>query len=300
MKPILIIPPAPARWPAIQELLRHKGEPWLTDLERRFVTGVPGAQDAYAVLPAGGPLLASACINKCGDVGVLGHCFTRPEHRRRGYARQLVETLLSWFDMTGGKWLFLGTTTELDEGLYRKFGFAPLRRAAWAPYDRLTMCRIGAGVTGDPFITAADGVTVRELTRAAWPAMVTLLQYRPGPDPRVPLEESAVIAEAFTLDLIAHQERGACSLQGAFRGPRLVGLATVATDREGARTYAMLIPHADAPPELRAAVTELARGRGYTQVDFPMEGLGEWHHGDPLMAAAPPPVAPAPEPPAVE
>lgn len=287
IKPLLIVPPAPTHWRALHDLLQHKGPPWLADIERRLVHGVAGAEDAYAVIPAGGQFLASVCVSKQGDVGVLGHGYTRPEHRRRGYARKLMESVLSWFDMTGGKWLFLGTTAELDEALYQKFGFAPIRRAAWAPYDRLTMLRTGEGVTDDPLATATGEVVVRDVTRADWPGMVTLLQYRAGPDPRVPLRESAVTAEVLTLDLIDHQEKGSCQLKGAFQGPRLVGLATVATDRLGERTHAMLMPHTDAPPVLRDAVTEFAKSKGYAQVDFPMEALGQAGSGADEPEASP-------------
>ncbi len=275
MKPLLIIPPASVRWPMLHDLLGHKGQPWLRDIQQRLVQGVPGAQDVYAVVAAGSQALASACVNKSGPLGVLGHCYTRPEHRRRGYARRLVEAVLSWFDMTGGQWLYLGTTAELDEGLYRKFGFQPLRRTAWTPYDRVTLVRRGPRAAEHPYADLSGAVVVRDVTRADWPAAVALLQYRPGPDPRVFLDESAVTAEVFTLDLIDHFERGACCLKGAFCGPRLVGLATVATEPRGERTYGMLIPHTDAPPELRAAAAEFARGRGYTHVDYPMDGLRE-------------------------
>ncbi|MCK4340161.1 MAG: GNAT family N-acetyltransferase [Phycisphaerae bacterium] len=273
MKPLLIVPPAPSRWRGLQELLQHKGLPWLLDIERRVTQELPGAEDVYAVMASGGQYLASACINKRGDVGVLGHVFTRKEHRGRGHARKLTETVLSWFDMTGGKWLFLSTTTEFDPDLYRKFGFEPICRAVWAPHDRVTMLRSGTGVGGDPLAEAGGDMVVRDLTRADWPAMVALLQYRLGPDPRVPLGESAVTAEVFTLDLVAHLEKEVCQLKGAFQGPRLVGLATIATDQPAERTYAMMMPHRDAPPELRQAVLEFARTRGYAQVDFPMEAL---------------------------
>ena len=273
MKPLLIIPPAPSHWPALRDLLGNRGAPWLTDVERRFMQGVPGAQDVYAVVPSGGQYVASACINKCGEVGVLGNVLTRPEHRGRGLARKLTEAVLSWFDMTGGKWLFLETTAELDEGLYWKFGFAPIHHAVWAPHDRLTMLRIGLGVEKDPLAEAAGPVAVRDVTRADWPAMVALFQYRVGPDPRVPLAESAVTAEVFTIDLVTHLEKGACQLMGAFQGGRLVGLATVATDPSRERTYGMMMPHTGAPPELRQAILEFARSKGYTHVDFPMEAL---------------------------
>jgi GNAT superfamily N-acetyltransferase len=273
MKPLLIIPPAPARWPALRDLLADEGDVRLADLERRIAHGLPGAQDAYAVILSGGLCLSVAGINKYGDLGVLGPVYTRPDHRRRGYARQVTETVLSWFEMTGGKWLYLTTTDELDEGLYWKFGFAQMHRAEWAPHNRLMMLRVTHGVTSEPLADATGPVTVRDVTRVEWPAMVALLQYRPGPDPRVPLAESAVTAEAFTLDLLSHQDKGSCQLKGAFCGPRLTALASLAIDQPGSRTYAMLIPHSDGPPELRDAILELARSRGYTQVDFPMETL---------------------------
>ena len=248
MKPLLIIPPAPLHWPALRDLYSHEGEPWLADLNTRMNQGVPGASDACAVIPSGGQFLAGAIINKAGNVGTLSHGYTRPEHRRRGYARQLTETLLSWFDMTGGQRLHLTATAELDEAFYSKFGFSPLRRAVWAPYDRLSMLRIKPGTPEDPIRATAGNVSIRPLVRSDWPRMVDMLQYLPGPDPRVPLEESAVSARLFTLDLINHLEQRRSALLGAFRGNQLVGVATVAIDQPHERTYAMLLPQSARPP----------------------------------------------------
>jgi GNAT superfamily N-acetyltransferase len=273
MKPLLLIPPAPARWPALHDLFSHKGPPWTTDIEGRFVTGVAGAQDVYAVLSEAGRFMAGACINKCGDVGVLGHCFTRPERRRRGYARRLIEALLAWFDMRGGRWLMLTTTGDWAETVYAKFGFCELRRLAWQPRERVTMLRTRPGVGDEPYAEVAGDVSVRDVARAEWPALAMLLQFQPGPDPRVSIAESGVVAELFTLDLLDHQDRGKCRLLGAFRGARLMGLASLATDAEGPRTYSMLMPHAGAPAELRDAVCAAARERGYANVAFPMEAL---------------------------
>ncbi len=270
-KPMLIVPPAPARWPAMADLYQHQRPPWTADLERRITQGVPGAHDVYAVLALAGRFVAGACINKFGDFGVLGHCYTRPECRRQGAARRLIEGLLSWFDMTGGKWLYLAATADLAEGLFGKFGFSTLHRVPWASAVRVTMLRARGGDGENSLAEDQGEVTVRPLSRAAWPTMVALLQYCPGPDPRVSIAESAVIAELFALDLIDHQEHSEWQLLGAFRGARLVGLATVALDHAGTRTQAMLIPHAGTPAELRNAVTELARGKGYEHVDFPME-----------------------------
>lgn len=279
MKPLLIVPPAPSRWPALRDLLVEMKSLSLDDIERRFMAGVAGAQDVYAVIGGTGHYVACASINKRGDVGVLSHVYTRPDHRRRGYARQLTEAVLSWFDMTGGRWLVLSTTAEYDEILYRKFGFKPLRRVAWAPHDRLTAVRGSAGATGDPYAGLSGEVEIRDVTRADIPLIVFFLQYRPGPDPRVPLSESAVTAKFFAQDLMAHREKNACLLMGAFQGARLVGLATLAIDKSGDRTYAMMMPHTDAPDQLRQAVLAAGRDKGYTHVDFPMETLAPTSDG---------------------
>ena len=275
MKPVLVIPPAPSRWPALEALLGHVGSPWIDDLKRRFAEGVAGSEDAFGLIAPGGQILANAAISKRGPVGVVGHCYTHPDHRRRGYARQVVETVTAWFEMTGGQWLFLATTTEYDEGFYRKFGFTPLRQAVWRPHDRVTLWWRKTGAADDPLAAASGAAIVRDLTRADWATMIALLQFRSGPDPRVPLDESAVTAEVFTLDLIDHLERGACQLKGAFSGDILVGFASVATDRRGDRTYALLVPHDGTPPELRDAAISTARAQGYQHVDFPMEQLGQ-------------------------
>lgn len=273
MKPLLIIPPATEHWSALDDLIHHKGPPWLRDIEARLTHGVDGAQDAYAVIPDGGRFLACACINKHNTVGILGHVYTRPEFRRRGYARALMETLLAWFEMMGGQDLYLGTTSELDETLYRKFGFTPLNRAVWAPYDRLTMRRRHPRTPEAPYANLSGDISVRPLTRADWPELMRLLQHRDGPDPRVPLAESAVSAELFGLDLIDHAEDGTALLLGSVQGGRVTGVASIATDSPPPHTYALLIPHTGTPAALRSTAVFAAQQGGYTDLRFPMESL---------------------------
>lgn len=72
-----------------------------------------GSRDALALLPDGGRVLAIAALRRREQFGVLGQLFTHPDHRRRGYARQLLQALLSWFDMTGGRWLYLTSPQAL-------------------------------------------------------------------------------------------------------------------------------------------------------------------------------------------
>jgi N-acetylglutamate synthase-like GNAT family acetyltransferase len=273
VKPLLVIPPAPARWPALRDLGMHSDPLWQDDLEKRFFQGVPRSQDAFAIVPDGGLVLACASLSKRHDLGILTRVFVRPEHRGQGHARRLLETLIAWFDMTGGKWLYATATADLAEGLLRKLGFKTIRRAPRTPHDAVVGMRLTGEIYDDPLATADGRTTIHDVARANWPTMVVLLHNRPGPDPRIALDESAVTADQTALELIAQQEAGKCLLKAAFQGTRLIAFGTIAIDHPGERTYAMIMPHSDAPPTLRETLIEVARAKGYAHVDFPMEAL---------------------------
>jgi N-acetylglutamate synthase-like GNAT family acetyltransferase len=212
MKPLLIIPPAPARWPALRELPLHDALVWQEDLEKRFAEGIPGSQDAFALVSDGGLALGCAAVSKRHDLGILTRLFVRPEHRERGLARQITESLVSWFDMAGGKWLYATTTADVAEGFFRRFAFSTLRRAPRAPHDAVLLLRATGDVPPDPLSTAVGTLSIHDLSRANWPSLAALLYNRPGPDPRVPLDESAVTAELTALQLLSQQEAGTCQL----------------------------------------------------------------------------------------
>ncbi|MBK9119487.1 MAG: GNAT family N-acetyltransferase [Phycisphaerales bacterium] len=302
MKPVVIVPPAPQRWPALEDLFHNENRAFLDDLRIRVAEGVPGAHDAFAIAPEDAHHLGGCFgIGRCGDVGIVRPALVRPERRRRGLARQLFEAVAAWFEMTGGRWLYLFATAELDEAVYGRFHFQPLHRAFWQPHARLAMLRCFGHAAPTPYDGSPAGPpAVRPLTRADAPAMIALLQHRMGPDPRVPLEESAVAAEVFVLDLLAHQDRGAGLLLGEWFGGRLFAFGSAGLDRTGARTYALLVPHDYVGELLRPALEQATRERGYEQVDFPMEKLADWHHG--AWQATPPPAVtdhrPPPMPPA--
>lgn len=271
-KPLLLIPPCPARWPAIAAWTRHLPESAVLDLESRFSRVVDDARDACAIIPDGSQVLAWASVHRTGDIGVLAHAFTRPEHRRKGMAASLVEALTAWFEMTGGRRLYAGCDFEIA-GLYEKFGFRTIIRWSRPPDDEVVMLRSAAGEIDDPYASMSAVFEVRDVTRADWPRMVAMLTHRPGGDPRVALEESAAAAEATAHDLLVQQERGSCRLAGYWSGTLLVGLASVALDAPGPHTYAMMMPHSAPMPELREAAIRIGRDRGYAHVDFPLEAL---------------------------
>src|SRR5262245_24311984 len=137
MKPLLILPPAPNRWSSIEDYLDGTPPARIADLRNRFEAPQPEARDAFAIIPNGSLTLAFASIRRVGDIGVLGELSTRPDHRMRGFARSLIQTMLSWFDMTGGKWLYLTSPAGLASAIFENFGFRVLHRSSES--DAVTM-----------------------------------------------------------------------------------------------------------------------------------------------------------------
>lgn len=272
LKPLLIQPPAPSRWPALRELWSHAGPLWLEDLEQRL-DGLPNCRDVFSVIYNGSEPLATAVIRAAGDIGILGEVFTKANSRKHGYAQAVIKAALAWFDMTGGKWLYCGCQAELAP-LFEKHDFKLIHRLARQPIDDVMLQRRANGVGITPLPMSEGAAQIRGISRADWPLLVALLQDCPGPDPRVNLQESATTAELAMLELLKQQEGGACTLLAAERAHRIVAVASLATAQPGERSYAMLFPHDAAPSELRVAVEKTAAEKNYAQVDFPMETLG--------------------------
>jgi GNAT superfamily N-acetyltransferase len=276
MKPLLILPPAPHRWHAVEPLIRELDPLRRAEIEARLTNGVPDSEDAFSIVTIAGQVVSLAWVAKRRQIGVLGLLFTHPEQRRRGHAKRALDTAASWFDMTGGAWLYAIGPRDAGEPLLSLLGFRTLFGALQPAAAPIAAVRTRGGAAPHPYDAAPLNdvpVEVREITLAEWPDLVALLMHFRGADPRVPLDESAVTADAFALDLLAQQKRGTCRLLAAQRAGRLIGAASVATDQLGDRTYAAMIP-ADAQIDpLREGVVAAAQAKGYTRVEWPMEVL---------------------------
>ncbi|MEP0846835.1 MAG: hypothetical protein HRF50_08450 [Phycisphaerae bacterium] len=269
MKPLLVFPPAPGRWCAMEALLADVSDAQRADLQARFCAAMPGAQDAFGVIRDGGHFLCATCVRRSGPVAVLGPIVTRTTHRRQGLAERTLRATLTWFDMTGGERVYATIPAVFSPWLERA-GFTTLHHVESTADALRTMRRErSAGRASERGAPSAP--LIRSATPADYALLVELLQDHPGPDPRVPLAESAVAAEATVVDWLAQSRHGACHLLVAIQDGRAVGLAVIATDRLGPRTYAVVAPHLGGPAALRSAMVELARGRGYEFVDLPLE-----------------------------
>lgn len=109
---------------AIRALLAHKGQPWLlhVDLANRGLTD--RLRTTYYVGFVGRDLAGNVMIVDDGRVGILGHVFTSPAHRRKGVCRELMAAALDGFRAGGGRVLTLGTGFESPAyWIYHSFGF---------------------------------------------------------------------------------------------------------------------------------------------------------------------------------
>lgn len=250
MKPLLIIPPAPGRWAAIEGLLESLAPDAREELRLRVAEGLPDAFDAFAMLPEGGRAVAHAALYRKRDRAVLRHVWTNPLHRRRGHARRLVQTLSAWFDMSGGRLIYACGSEEVVGPLLGPAGFAVLHRTS--EMGQVSMAR---GQLPDAPLDAA--VEVRAATGADFPQIVEFFQFCRGADLSVELSDSAARAEHTVAELLGAD--GARVLLG-LQGPRVVGLGRVLRADQTARIEIM--PHEGAPAALKEALERAATTTG--------------------------------------
>jgi hypothetical protein len=135
--------PDPAWADRIVPLLGHKGEPWahhieaalhepLDVLETRFYVGLVDGTAITNVMIVGArreahsggrPGKGSAPEGVAG-VGILGHVYTRPEHRQKGAYSALMAVQMAHTQQLGYRILTLGTGFETPPyWIYHRFGF---------------------------------------------------------------------------------------------------------------------------------------------------------------------------------
>lgn len=110
----------------IVELLWHKGEPWVGDIHRRMSAAMPGARDYYFIArhhdtPVGH--VWYTVLEQAPQLGLIGHIYTAPSHRRRGVSAQLFDAAMTDFRQRGGRTMQLFTSTPYTLVFYERFGF---------------------------------------------------------------------------------------------------------------------------------------------------------------------------------
>lgn len=108
----------------IRRLLHHKGQPWLMHVDLANEGRTDALRTTFYVAVLGTRLLGNVMIVDDSRVGILGHVFTLPEHRRKGICQNLMAAALDDFAARGGRILTLGTNYDSPPyWIYRGFGF---------------------------------------------------------------------------------------------------------------------------------------------------------------------------------
>lgn len=111
----------------IGELLQHKQHPWHQHIVEALEQPLGDLETRFHIVVAEGLAVANVMTVESGGVGILGHVFTRPEHRRQGLCQALFEVLLPDFRARGGRQLTLGTGYDSPAyWIYHRNGFRPL------------------------------------------------------------------------------------------------------------------------------------------------------------------------------
>jgi len=223
---------------ALEELLGHKGEPWIGDIRRRLDHA---AADLFAVAFHDGRPVSNVWVGRAAgrpQVGLLGHVYTREEHRRHGLSGRLLQMATAAFSAEGGRWMTLGTGSAGAGRLYRRVGFGDLLGSV--AEGHATMLRPGdAEGLRREFSAPPGACAVERLGRDHYPAACLLLAVWPGGG-KLPACEIDTGGEAehrllAALDAQEDERRRLFALAEPARG-LVRGLACTA--REGLEIYA--------------------------------------------------------------
>ncbi len=131
MRVVRVTAPDDAWRDRILPLLGHKGEPWGWQMQVVFDEDLEGLEQRFyvGVLEAG-ELVGNVMTIESMDppIGILGHVFTPPEHRRKGICSHLMQAVVDDFRERGGRALFLQTGYDTPPyDIYASYGFKGYR-----------------------------------------------------------------------------------------------------------------------------------------------------------------------------
>jgi uncharacterized protein len=118
-----------AEWqPRIEPFLSHKGPGWNDHIQRALREPLDALQTLFYVGSVGGELVTQVMIVGHGGAGILGHVFTKPEHRRKGAYSRLMAHQMRDVPRRGFQVLTLGTGFDSHAyWIYHSFGFRSIR-----------------------------------------------------------------------------------------------------------------------------------------------------------------------------
>jgi len=121
---VVLEAPAPEWGGRVEHLLAHKGEHWRWHIHRALHEPLDALETRFYLGLLGDAPVANIMTVEARGIGILGHVFTLPDHRRKGIATALLEVQMEDFRQRGGRILTLGTRFDSPPyWIYHAFGF---------------------------------------------------------------------------------------------------------------------------------------------------------------------------------
>jgi GNAT superfamily N-acetyltransferase len=112
----------------ILTLLSHKGGVWEVHLAAALDGMTDALETRWYIAELNGRPAANVMLVERHGVAILGHVFTREEHRRKGLCRLLLQSMMDRFRERKGRSIILGTGFQsVAYHIYESFGFRSLR-----------------------------------------------------------------------------------------------------------------------------------------------------------------------------
>lgn len=107
----------------ISKVLNHKGEPWLSHVNKALSGEIKELETRFYVGKLDGNIVGNIMTVEYNRTGILGHVFTIPEQRRKHICSLIMEQQMKDFKIRGGI-LLLGTGYNSHPyWIYHSFGF---------------------------------------------------------------------------------------------------------------------------------------------------------------------------------
>ena len=158
------------RWASLLlPLLNHKPLNYKWHLEKAFLPGgIENLETRFYIGLIDSRPISNIMTVEVNGIGILGHVYTVPEHRRKNACRLVMNEQMADFNRRGGRYLSLGTDYDTHPyWIYHRFGF----RGVVPEYGLMTYEPDGAFLTHH---FQQGAVSIAEPTWKDWPLINTL------------------------------------------------------------------------------------------------------------------------------
>jgi hypothetical protein len=108
----------------IESFLEHKGGLWNWHIEECMQKPLDDLETRFYIGQLEGNIVSNIMTVEYQGVGILGHVFTSPEHRRKGACKGVMQHQMEDFRRRGGRALYLSTGYDGHAYyIYASFGF---------------------------------------------------------------------------------------------------------------------------------------------------------------------------------